>query len=744
MNESSSFALESLILFQNVAAYGATQQSFARISDALKSSNLRQVISLNEDRYDAKALTDTYLKLLKAEAKTALRNASPEAPRISSSPKLSTVEDAAPHFHLVPGMIPKLYNEYKGRLINEVREDERKYEQLKEDLKEIQSTTDKPKEATQPTRPPSSEKAKLGAILNKNDDPPRHTPDLDVRKLATPTFQETPRKPQSPHVSQPLRPSVPASPIHADGHGLIMSSSGSPRTLPPTSGFMRPPQSPATGNLPNQRPLSPIRPSEPSVDHTRKFSESYNAAFEGPCSDHQQHHRWMESPYASPFQGHSSIPPPPQQQRNSPFSQGHGLSGQLGGVHLPPLHGQPQQHLQGRIAQSTRPASDATPTPHPVTDYRTSNVATPVPSFPPRSQIKSRPAQASPALASLLNQQSSYHVSPGSRTSWRGTLITVTDRARTPSVEPLSEREGSPETIAVKRTVRRGKPNSLQLSRENAASGRRGSKTPSIPATSTSQGRTRSQSIASLADDMSVASGPATFQGGRSSINTPTPGDRPLTRHARNMSSTTAITAKRKRRDSTADSFVNAEAPPSPLPSRPPQLPPEYIVASRNFQRMTAPLMENIASHKVASIFAGPVSAKTKGYYDTIHRPTDLKTIRGQIAQGNRAVIAAAASVGVSSPGGESADTGTTITLSYSEELEPPKAIVNADQLEQELMRMFANAAMFNEGDGGVVADTKEMCEDVLKILADFRGAEGGAIVMDFDEGIGSAKRRRV
>lgn len=727
MNDSSSFALESLILFQNVAAYGATQQSFARISDALKSSNLRQASSLNEDRYDAKALTETFLRLLKAEAKTALRNASSDVSRKSPSPKLSSVEDAASHIHLIPGMIPKLYDQYKRRLISEVREDEKKYQELVadlKDLKDVQSASDKQKQASHPPRPSSSDKAKLGAILNKNDDPPRHTPELGVGKQATPTVADTARTSQSPYVSQSLRPSVPASPTHGDGQSFTVRSSGSPRTLPPPNGYMRPPQSPAVGNWSNQQSLSPHRQLGHGTNNGAKFSDTYNAGL--PTMDQQQYPRWMESPYASPFQGQSSIPAL-QQQRHSPFSQVHGLSSQPGGVHLPPSHGQAQSHLPGRVAQSIRPMSSFTPTTHQADKHSTSDVATPGPSFSYGSQVKSRPAQASPALANILNQQPAYHFSPGSRTPWRGPPTAATDRARTPSVEPLSEREGSPQPTAVKHTVRRSKPNSIQLSRENAASGRRGSKTPSIPATSTSQGRTRSQSIASFADDMSIASGPGTFKGSRSSINTPTPGDRPLTRHARNMSSTTTATAKRKRRDSTADSFVTAEAPPSPLPSRPHQQAPEYIVASRNFQRMTAPLMENIASHKVAAKFAGPVSAKTRGYYETIYRPTDLKTIKGQINQGNRAVIAAAASVDVSSPGGESADTGTTVTLPYSEELEPPKAIVNADQLEQELMRMFANAAMFNEGDGGVVAQTREMCEDVLKVLADFRGAEGGA-----------------
>lgn len=101
----------------------------------------------------------------------------------------------------------------------------------------------------------------------------------------------------------------------------------------------------------------------------------------------------------------------------------------------------------------------------------------------------------------------------------------------------------------------------------------------------------------------------------------------------------------------------------------------------------------------------------------------------------------------------EESDKGqASLLLPISEELVPPKGIVNNAQLEKELMLMFANAIMFNpdpdhgfgrafsprqrtselpEENGGyaldedgVVRDTKVMFADVEKIVGELRSAE--------------------
>ena len=184
----------------------------------------------------------------------------------------------------------------------------------------------------------------------------------------------------------------------------------------------------------------------------------------------------------------------------------------------------------------------------------------------------------------------------------------------------------------------------------------------------------------------------------------------------------------------------------------------QYVLATRNFPRTTAPLLNDIGAHKFASIFAAPVKEKdAPGYRDIICQPQDLKSIKAAIANGSKAVAAYnAPDNSAGSPGQagsntpSSAKANTTLWIPRNPDVVPPKGIVNSAQLEKELMRMFANAVMFNpdpdrgfgkffrnsEGDageadiledderGGVVKDTREMFEHVEKIVSDWRAAE--------------------
>jgi hypothetical protein len=169
--------------------------------------------------------------------------------------------------------------------------------------------------------------------------------------------------------------------------------------------------------------------------------------------------------------------------------------------------------------------------------------------------------------------------------------------------------------------------------------------------------------------------------------------------------------------------------------------------------------MNDITSHKHASYFAGPVRDKdASGYSEIIKHPQHLKAIRSAITAGTRAVAAATATDSPSAtPTGSSAkaiaDGSTAVELERSEELMPPKAIVNGVQLEKEVYRMFANAVMFNPGEDGLVADTREMFEDVEAKIREWRGVERDAgttalpgppsVVAEEEEEEGKAKRRK-
>ena len=213
-----------------------------------------------------------------------------------------------------------------------------------------------------------------------------------------------------------------------------------------------------------------------------------------------------------------------------------------------------------------------------------------------------------------------------------------------------------------------------------------------------------------------------------------------------------------------------------------------HILASRNFPRTSATIMNDISAHKLASMFAKPLTEReAPGYKDLIYRPQDLKSIKSAIIAGGKALVSVTdnsnfdgmgspAQAGVGTP---SAKNATSNWIAATADVVPPKGIVNSAQLEKELMRMFANAIMFNpdskrgvgpafrprkprrhvvpntpdkdedaeddadepsghedEEDGGVVTDTREMFEAVERSVGHWRAAERGV------ENLGSVGER--
>lgn len=204
-------------------------------------------------------------------------------------------------------------------------------------------------------------------------------------------------------------------------------------------------------------------------------------------------------------------------------------------------------------------------------------------------------------------------------------------------------------------------------------------------------------------------------------------------------------TSKRKRQQS-HDHEEDDEATPEPILRK------NTITATRNFAKMSSTIMNDISSHKHGSRFSNPVRDKdAEGYSEIIRKPRDLKSIRAAITAGTRALNAATASSNaddVQSPTGTPAraiidSSSTTVELERSADLMPPKAIVNGAQLEREVLHMLANAVMFNPGEDGMVADTREMFEDVETRIRDWRGAERDLSVAANDDGEDEGKKKR-
>lgn len=212
-----------------------------------------------------------------------------------------------------------------------------------------------------------------------------------------------------------------------------------------------------------------------------------------------------------------------------------------------------------------------------------------------------------------------------------------------------------------------------------------------------------------------------------------------------------------KRKRSVSEAVEPERAQPEPEPNRPD--PNQYVLCARNFPRTSNPIINDVTTHKHASIFTKPLTERdAPGYRDLIYRPQDLKSIKSSISQGSKAVSAASEAVSTPAADGESPapaagtpSKNTVLMLQKSEDVIPPKAIVNSAQLEKELIRVFANAVMYNptpqrgfgptfpmisdsgsradtevpEADeGGIVNDAMEMFDDVEKAVTRWRAAE--------------------
>ena len=179
----------------------------------------------------------------------------------------------------------------------------------------------------------------------------------------------------------------------------------------------------------------------------------------------------------------------------------------------------------------------------------------------------------------------------------------------------------------------------------------------------------------------------------------------------------------------------------------PPELPAEttQVLWTRGFTKVSSSALDQISSHRDANMFATKLREKdAPNYRQIVLQPQDITSIRSAIKHGNKAAVQAAASL----PNG---DPGTAhVWLPMSEELVPPKGIINSAQLERELVHMFCNAVMYNadpdRGPGpafmkrsqeeeeeivgyrldenGVVKNTRSMFVEVEKLLGDLRSAE--------------------
>lgn len=366
-------------------------------------------------------------------------------------------------------------------------------------------------------------------------------------------------------------------------------------------------------------------------------------------------------------------------------------------------------------------------------------------------------------------------------------------------ISPISDKEPSPSPDAAQTRTRGAQsqkelqaatdsPSERVRAKPTRGAGRRGrggragSVASSTVADST-RARTRSQSIVSQADELGMDSQPtstrkikpepsvASGHDDDASVASQTADEaRKSTRQRRGtirglekVNETGKPSSKRKREEAAI------LTPPSPAPdsfSKPGQ-----VLASRNFARISQTVMNDVIHHKVANVFAKPLTDReAPGYKDLIYRPQDLNSIKKAISNGSKAANAAIEDL--------AQEGSSSVWIPESPDVMPPKGIVNSAQLEKELMRMFANAIMFNpdlptkrgfgpafrtrqrtaelgatfdedreeteevikgKQDVSVVKDTREMFETVERSVSAWRSAERAAE----DDGKGTVGKLR-
>ncbi|KAB8346342.1 hypothetical protein FH972_023386 [Carpinus fangiana] len=750
--------LQTLLLFQSLSVHGTDRRSFEKASESLRRSNDAGDGS-NEDAPGSptdvtpESLQELYLTLLKDEAKKHLQesldrdekarngDAPPSSPRKRKirSPVMPTIEEAKQHAHLIPRMIPRLYASYKARAIEDIRSEERRYDSLVKELRDAQqqdlasAATPSASDTTKSNELPSAaDKASIDAIIN-------HTPLVSPRpngqvalpqeSSLPPPGRTLPSQPEFVQAPPLIPPSRTAAHRHEPHNATFQPSSlppfpqGKQSPLPAGTRLSSGAQSTPSGPPPFP-PNSPYNQAGANAQSINAQSASYPTrkppmadSFPpgGPHSNDTDHVSGPPYPHAYP----SQVPPgsyahPPYPQSGTP-SLAYTAPQHRGGYMLPPFQVSPQAPSSAHQNQPPKPHPGTAPPRTAVKGsdvlrVRTSDVGT------PSRQTGVASPVSGPRHSHLRREGLKY--SPGSTTAWRDLPLPSTpgfaSRPQSRSISPLSDKEDD-----VKATLRPGnalkaKPGPRAIGRARQARGV--SKTPSTAATS-ARGRTRSHSVVSHGD-MSVGDDgnsvknevatPASF---KQEVDTD---DARSTRQSRRGAPT-----KRKRANTaTTDEQMASPGPAAAAVIFVDEAPPDTVVAVRNFAKVSAPILENIRRHKHASIFENPVKERdAEGYKDIIRRPQDFKSIRLAITAGTKAVATALESLGED---GE----GNTVTLPLSEDLVPPKAIVNAAQLEQEIMRMLANAVMFNPGDDEIVEDTREMFGEAEQLLRQWRASE--------------------
>lgn len=516
--------------------------------------------------------------------------------------------------------------------------------------------------------------------------------------------------------TQMRRPSQPMpSPSPRMGQGSLPPperSSASPIILPPVSGMLRsqasptgpldpvgesgppyrsgPTMSPRVGQSAVARP--PSNPLPPPRNYAQPPYSYHNGSQYSPYPYNQQgyYHQYPNGPnnvsQGAPYTAVPAYSPhvPPHPPQNTGYYPSPGYYNQPAGS-TPYAQQQPPRY----VGQQT-PVSDGRFRPAPPLSVNTSASST---------KWKHVELGRGVKLPDSPNRPVSREVSP------------ISDRDDTPEQDATPVPKDSTSTQEkLESATKSAKPNSTRGGRSRGRGRGRGGRVSS--ASVSARGPTRSPSVASHTDELSIDPKPSVARNIKhepsatsthdDEASTMDESSRKLGRGRRGTirdDEAPAIprtTTKRKRGDSNLALMSPSLRPFSGAAVLTPRAKtfsrPGYVLATRNFNKISTTLMQSITGHKDAYLFAKPLTERdAPGYDKLIFRPQDLKGIKAALTAGSKAVTAMA------DEAGEEVSAGAKcIWVPKTEDVVPPNGIVNSAQLEKELLRIFANAVMFN------------------------------------------------
>ncbi|OGE54015.1 hypothetical protein PENARI_c007G04925 [Penicillium arizonense] len=779
-------SFESLLFFQSLAISDSKPTSFGSISTLLRNNPLvRENVEFNADRLTPEALEDLYATLMRdgfnKDAVLPVNGrstdtSSPPNPkkRKISSPRPEGLVDGVTHAMLIPELVAHLYAKYRDLVTREIRDDEKQYTEIRAELERLQKEDDQPTEATLSK---SAKAARTEATdVDVKEEIPRQTVQDRTDKPLAATVPHAHDKP-APQEPQPQRIEVNAPPPSQEIPKTQPAPVGQTHLQPqaqtsaPEAPGAGQPQPPAANIQPLAKP--PVQPQlAPSA---QKPPTTPAAARVTPAHPSQIAPRAHPTPTPLPGKLGPALPPAPQRTPAQPSFQQWQLDPSPHSTYpaISPGAATPQA-AQANIKRPVPPLSTNQPalgsqapvpfqSPVPNTPGAASAVQTPVPIGRPR--VSQTPSSTFPSFSESRASHPRLSIdTQGSSTPWKRTpRLSIPKSPPSPprplpeDVSPISERAQSPidamdmsppprmnrgqrARSPEERKPRRGRADSKSTANVKTEKSEKPASTRRTRAVSSVSSQSRGRSLASRGES-------------------PVPSERTTSRRkgatATAGEETPKARSKRKRGPSEA---LEQEPHPSDIPKFDTT---QYVMATRNFHRTAAPIMNDVATHKLASIFGKPIGERdAPGYHDLIYRPQDLKSIKSAIHQGSKAVATAAEPVSTPAGDGESPAPGGTpskngvLMLQKSEDFMPPKGVVNSAQLEKELIRMFANAIMFNpipqrgfgpafpmtsdrgsrestqigdSDEGGIIQDSLEMFEDVEQAVTRWRAAEATA-----------------